>query len=441
LKKILLSPKQCYTAILFALGVSVVSLPACNDPSSKKDKTEEATQKAVKEAQSITLPMLDALFFEKEFEAELKTKLQLSDEQLQKLKEAARASVADLDEDGTNYLGSTKAAMQLSKERIVSIIGEQKTQQLYQLAADKFANGDVIGLWPTEPNSIPKDTRIVVNAPAFRMDVFNNGKLVKSYKVGIGYPEFPLPMGMRRIDQIIFNPTWTPPDEPWVKGKVKAGEKVAAGSKLNPLGPIKIPIGLPSLIHGGKATEKLGNFASHGCVGLTNAQVQEFAELLSQLGATPVSRDSVLLFEQQKTKTKTVKLAKPIPVELRYETIVVEQGNLYLYRDLYEQGTNTMEHLAKVLAVYGLKYDQLTAQEKALIVQGLADMNRDAKGEPVANTDSGNATNKKSSNAKVTRTIAGQKEIVIPIAQLQGKGYPAAVALNAGAPTVTNATP
>ena len=112
------------------------------------------------------------------------------------------------------------------------------------------------------------------------MDLFEDGKLVKSYKIGIGYPEFPLPTGLRKAETIIFNPTWTPPDEPWVEspgGKIKIGERIEAGDKLNPLGSIKIPIGLPSLIHGGKAPAKLGGFASHGCVGLTNAQVKDFA--------------------------------------------------------------------------------------------------------------------------------------------------------------------
>src|SRR5262249_30640904 len=39
----------------------------------------------------------------------------------------------------------------------------------------------------------PTDTRILVNAPAHRLDVFENGQLLKSYKVSIGYPDFPLP--------------------------------------------------------------------------------------------------------------------------------------------------------------------------------------------------------------------------------------------------------
>jgi len=54
------------------------------------------------------------------------------------------------------------------------------------------------------PNAIPTDTRIIVNIPAFRMDVFANGSLVKSYKVGIGYPQFPLPQGLRKAETIIL---------------------------------------------------------------------------------------------------------------------------------------------------------------------------------------------------------------------------------------------
>lgn len=37
----------------------------------------------------------------------------------------------------------------------------------------------------------PHDTRVIINAPAFRMDLFEDGKLIKSYKIGIGYREYP----------------------------------------------------------------------------------------------------------------------------------------------------------------------------------------------------------------------------------------------------------
>jgi hypothetical protein len=87
------------------------------------------------------------------------------------------------------------------------------------------------------PNAVPADTRVVVNIPAYRMDLFKEGQLIQSYKIGIGYPQFPLPTGLRKAQSVIFNPTWTPPDEPWV-GKMKdiaVGEKVPAGSPLNRL--------------------------------------------------------------------------------------------------------------------------------------------------------------------------------------------------------------
>src|SRR5262249_27991849 len=142
------------------------------------------------------------------------------------------------------------------------------------------------------PNSLPNDTRIVINAPAYRMDMFENGRLIKSYRIGIGYPEYPLPVGVRTANAIIFNPTWTPPDEPWVESpssNVKVGQKVEAGSAINPLGLVKIPIGSPSLIHGGKRQAQLGGFASHGCVGLTNAQAIDFSRRLAALGGVEIT--------------------------------------------------------------------------------------------------------------------------------------------------------
>jgi hypothetical protein len=300
-------------------------------------------------------------------------------------------------------------------------------------------------------NAVPTDTRVVVNAPAYRMDIFQDGKLVKTYKVGIGYPEFPLPSGMRKANEIIFNPTWTPPDEPWVEAsnKVKVGETVKAGDKLNPLGPIKIPIGLPSLIHGGKSLAKLGTFASHGCVGLTNKQVQDFSLDLAKISGIELTKEDVASYEKQKTETKNVKLGKSIPVELRYQTIVVEDGKLKIFRDVYEKGTNTEENLRKAFEGHGVSFDDLKEQDRRKILDGLKQMAFDATGNPVEssgniNTDDKmnstnsnadtkkNSTNSKTQGEKVTRAVKGKKEIVFELAELKGKGYPAPVAMNMG---------
>src|SRR6266550_4333138 len=209
----------------------------------------------------ITLPVLDALLADESFKAELKSKLQLTDDQIGALKKISSEAVTKLRKSNAeNQTGSAEAARQNAIEAIRGAIGADKSEQLLALARDRWNKGseeldaaiakDAEPVMLPGPNAVPTDTRIVVNIPAFRMDVFRNGSLIKSYKVGIGYPQFPLPQGLRKAQTIIFNPTWTPPNETWASNP---GEVVPAGSKGNPLGPIKIPIGAPSLIHGGKA--------------------------------------------------------------------------------------------------------------------------------------------------------------------------------------------
>jgi len=405
-------------------------------------------------AEPLTLPVLDAFFAEEGFVETLKTRLQLTDDQVSKLKELARTETAKLNEAkaGTAQ-GETAAARTAAQEKISQVIGEEKAQQLAALVRERWsgatenapeAKSSETGSPTTSeafdkqaPNAVPTDSRIVVNIPAFRMDVFDGGRLVKSYKIGIGYPQFPLPTGLRKATTIIFNPTWTPPDEPWIaKMNVTAGEKIEAGSKRNPLGPIKIPIGGPSLIHGGKSPAKLGTFASHGCVGLTTPQVQDFAKLLAPLGGAHLNDADLAKYARDKTETKQMKLAHPVPVELRYETIVVEDGKLHIYRDVYDQDTNTEENLRDVLAAASVKFEDLTQEEQAQVLDALSQLAGKSSAKKISSANlasqsplinSSNAAAEKKSNAKKKSPSAAknQKEIVIEIAALKGKGYPA----------------
>ena len=402
---------------------------------------------------ALTLPVLDAFLTNESFSGLLKTRLQLTDEQIAKLKEAAHSDTAKLSEAsaGTST-GETATARTEAKEKISALIGAEKEQQLEALIAEQWSSDNEGATEKTAtqpvsndaqpPNKIPTDSRIVVNAPAYRMDVFEGGRLIKSYKIGIGYPQFPLPTGLRKARVIIFNPTWTPPDEPWVAKmkNVSAGEKVEAGSKLNPLGPIKIPIGGPSLIHGGKPVAKLGTFASHGCVGLTTPQVQDFAKILAQLGGAHVTDTEIAGYARDKTETKTVKLTNAIPVELRYETIVAEDGKLHIYRDVYDQDANTEENLRSVLEANGVRWEDLSDEERTQISNALAQMAGSSTTQTAPLPQSPGASplpttsEKKSTATKATpRATKNQKEIVIEIAALKGKGYPAPVDLDAGA--------
>jgi lipoprotein-anchoring transpeptidase ErfK/SrfK len=295
------------------------------------------------------------------------------------------------------------------------------------------------------PNAVPHDTRIVVNIPAFRMDLFRDGTLVKSYKIGIGYPEFPLPRGFRKAEMIIFNPTWTQPNESWASNP---GEVVPAGVPGNPLGPIKIPIGGANLIHGGKALAKIGNFASHGCVGLTNGQVKDFAKVLADVTNTQLTSQTMLSYLRRPTRTQVVKLAQVVPVELRYETIVAENGKLHIYRDVYNQKTNTEENLQAVLTANGITFDNLSDEEKSKVTEALNIVSGHPKKQPTpaplpVNANSADrvaAAAARKAEAQRLKRLRSQREFVIEIAALGDKGYPAVVNLNTGVADSTMAS-
>jgi lipoprotein-anchoring transpeptidase ErfK/SrfK len=400
--------------------------PAANAASTPNAEENELISRA-----PFTMPMLDAMFIDESFESEARRAFQLTDEEIDKLQTAARNEVLKLSNDpAQDDERSTRIATENATKQINEILGKERGERFISFVKSRWLGaGEPLS---GKPNSVPTDTRVVVNIPAYRMDVFDNGQLLKSYKIGIGYPEFPLPTGLRKANTIIFNPTWTPPDEPWVKGKVRPGKTVEAGSKLNPLGPIKIPIGLPSLIHGGKSPSRLGTFASHGCIGLTSPQVQDFAMEISKIAGKPLSLEEIRAYEKKKTETEEVKLGQEIPVELRYETIVVENGTLKIYRDVYEHGTNTEDNLKRVLSEFGVSLESLDHATQKKILEGIEDMAVDARGEPVdVEANSNSAKKPASKSGRVTRNIKGRKEVSFPIPQLSGKGYPAPVELKA----------
>jgi lipoprotein-anchoring transpeptidase ErfK/SrfK len=293
------------------------------------------------------------------------------------------------------------------------------------------------------PNAIPKDTRIIVNIPAFRMDVFQDGTLLRSFKIGIGYQQYPLPTGFRKAEQIIFNPTWTQPDEPWASDP---GAITPAGAAGNPLGPIKIPIGGANLIHGGKSLAKIGTFASHGCVGLTNDEVRYFVRTLADATKIELTDDTIAGYLKHRSRTQVVKIPRAVPVELRYETIVIQDGQLHVYRDVYNKNTNTEENLRAVFEANGVSFDKLTEEEKTQALDAVNAMSlrpkKPAPAKPIpANLspeEKKAALAERRAEAQRQAKLRSQKEIVIDITELAGKGYPIPKDLHTGAGTIAS---
>ena len=405
------------------------------------------------DAISVSLPVLDKLFSDKVFTTALKSKVQLTDEQIAALKKISSAELAKLPAANT---GAQTRGADNGSERVFNsirdLLGTEKTDQILALALERQSDQALTTPGPDEPtmlkgpNAVPTDTRIVVNIPAFRMDVFREGTLLKSYRIGIGYQEFPLPTGFRKAEMIIFNPTWTQPNESWASNP---GEVVPAGAAGNPLGPIKIPIGGANLIHGGKALAKIGTFASHGCVGLTNDEVKDFTRVLAEATDTELKEQTMAAYLKKKTRTQVVKLSKIVPVELRYETIVIQEGQLHVYRDVYRKNTNTEENLRAVFAANGVDFDTLSAEEKTQALDAVNAMSLHPKKQPAPKTTlaaNQNSSDKRAlaaerkAEAERQRKLLNQKEIVIDLTALNGKGYPAPRDLHTGAAATTIAT-
>jgi hypothetical protein len=189
---------------------------------------------------------------------------------------------------------------------------------------------------PNEP-----DIRITLNIPSFRLTLWQNGKEVKSYYVGVGLKEHPLYIGDREINELIWNPVWIPPSSDWVseiKG-VTPGEVIKPSDPRNPLGKMKMPLGDRYLIHQARSPNDLGNLVSHGCIRMLRSDIYDLAEKILAARNAPVSSERIAAAKRN-LRTLVVPLDEPVPVDINYDTLVVEEGVLHVYPDVYSRGTN-----------------------------------------------------------------------------------------------------
>ncbi|HVG39907.1 MAG TPA: L,D-transpeptidase [Pyrinomonadaceae bacterium] len=213
--------------------------------------------------------------------------------------------------------------------------------------SDKFTGGRIerTELMPGEP-----DLKITVDVPAFRLTLWQNGKEVKTYRVGVGRQDYPIKVGDLTAREVIWNPSWVPPDSDWVEGMktVRAGEVVRAGDSRNPLGKVKIPLGQGYLIHQARSPSDLGNLVSHGCVRMLRVDLYDLAEKIVEARSLPVSPAQINRAKRT-VKTLIAPLDPPLPVSVNYDTIIVEGGVLSIYPDVYDRGTSTVADLIREL--------------------------------------------------------------------------------------------
>jgi hypothetical protein len=206
--------------------------------------------------------------------------------------------------------------------------------------------------------------KITINVPAFQMTLWQGGKEVKSYPVGVGMPDWPIYIGRREASSIEWNPVWIPPSSEWIEAstKVKAGEVILPTDPRNPLGKMKIPLGYGYLIHQAKGPGDLGSLVSHGCVRVMQNDLYDLAEKIVAARALDVSPAQIAAAKRTK-ETFIAALDPVIPVEITYDTLVVEAGKLHIYPDVYEHRKNTVENLRRELRTNGIDDSHLADAE------------------------------------------------------------------------------
>jgi hypothetical protein len=228
--------------------------------------------------------------------------------------------------------------------------------------SDKFTGGHIekTQLKPGDSN-----IRITVNVPAFQLTLWQNGKEVKAYDIGIGRKNFPLPIGEREANAIIFNPRWIPPDSAWVRrtAGVEPYERIEPGDARNPLGKIKISLGGGYLIHEAAKPSDIGHLISHGCVRMLTEDLFDLTDKIIAAYGLPISPQQ-LAHAKESTDRLPMKLDSPLLVDINYDPQVVEGGVLHLYPDVYGRGAFSVESLRAELQGSGVEAARL--EEKTL---------------------------------------------------------------------------
>lgn len=131
----------------------------------------------------------------------------------------------------------------------------------------------------TQPERTAADFRqvILIKTRSNTLDLYEDGKVVRAYRVATGTGGYPTPAGLFHITAMRKNPSWGNPGTPWA---ANLPPYIPPG-RNNPLGTRAMNLSASGIrIHGTPEANSIGSNASHGCVRMHMRQAEELFELV-----------------------------------------------------------------------------------------------------------------------------------------------------------------
>ena len=131
------------------------------------------------------------------------------------------------------------------------------------LAALELANAQNFAAIP-EPER-QSERRVVINVHAMTLELYEDNERVKSYRIAVGKPSTPTPLGSFQIATKVKHPTWYGPRK-----------QVVLPGKNNPVGTRWMGLDKKGYgIHGTNEPNSIGHAASHGCIRMLNREAED----------------------------------------------------------------------------------------------------------------------------------------------------------------------
>lgn len=213
----------------------------------------------------------------------------------------------------------------LSKEKAKTAEPEKTVKAAKQdPAVDKAAetapkDAEAVKKAPEKPRF--EDKRIEINLASRLLTLYQGDVGIRMYPIAPGKPSSPTPTGRRTVVDMEVNPTWIDPD---------SGTTIPSGPDC-PIGYRWIGIGGNYGIHGTNVPSAIGTYASHGCVRMNEADVEDLY----------------------------AHIVKGIPVDILYERVVVQREAdhtvvYYIYPDGYGREPLDVSRVKAKLAPFGV---------------------------------------------------------------------------------------